>query len=279
MNFGAKTEVKRCSRCMRTKEEAINDQKAKGLICEDKNCTFKQAIYEEILGINPSISPSKKKPNGWAILFAVLFVIASILAIYFYNNPQLNNIFNPKPENKVIEKEITLTLTVNPTSLLLEVGKSESLSYTFTPSKETNQKVTWSSNNSIVATVNSSGMVTAVAPGDAVITASIDNGVSDACHVSIVPDKNDMLTIEASQRLFTDADLRGLSKGKLGQLEILRNGIYARHGYIFKGDDLRAYFSKKDWYKPLYNIDTYVFDNFFNDYEKKNVGSIKNYEK
>ena len=131
----------------------------------------------------------------------------------------------------------------------------------------------------MVATVNSSGMVTAVAPGDAVITASIDNVVSNTCRVSIVLDKLDMLTIEASQRELTDADLRGLSKGKLGQLETLRNGIYARHGYIFKRNDLRNYFSKKDWYNPQYRDDVYVFNNFFNTNEKKNVGSIKNYEK
>ncbi|WP_078775722.1 YARHG domain-containing protein [Fibrobacter intestinalis] len=29
---------------------------------------------------------------------------------------------------------------------------------------------------------------------------------------------------------------------------ILRNSIFARHGYIFKSEDLKAYFSKFNWY-------------------------------
>ena len=33
-------------------------------------------------------------------------------------------------------------------------------------------------------------------------------------------------------------------------LRIMRNEIYARHGYIFASDDLKAYFSKQKWYKP-----------------------------
>ncbi len=34
------------------------------------------------------------------------------------------------------------------------------------------------------------------------------------------------------------------------QLRILRNTIYAAHGYIFKSEDLISYFSRMDWYKP-----------------------------
>jgi len=36
-------------------------------------------------------------------------------------------------------------------------------------------------------------------------------------------------------------------------LKILRNEILARHGYIFRSEELSAYFSKYDWYKPIVN--------------------------
>ena len=36
-------------------------------------------------------------------------------------------------------------------------------------------------------------------------------------------------------------------------LRIMRNEIYARHGYVFSSADLKAYFSKQPWYKPLNN--------------------------
>ena len=44
------------------------------------------------------------------------------------------------------------------------------------------------------------------------------------------------------------SDLAGLSKD---DLKIARNEIYARHGYIFSTADMRAYFGKLSWYRPM----------------------------
>ena len=33
-----------------------------------------------------------------------------------------------------------------------------------------------------------------------------------------------------------------------GQIRVLKNSIYARHGYIFKDSNLRAYFNSQSWY-------------------------------
>ena len=38
-----------------------------------------------------------------------------------------------------------------------------------------------------------------------------------------------------------------------GLIRIMRNEIYARHGYVFNSADLKEYFSKQPWYKPLNN--------------------------
>jgi hypothetical protein len=50
-----------------------------------------------------------------------------------------------------------------------------------------------------------------------------------------------------SYRLATDEDLGPLS---IRDLEIMRNEIYARHGWIFARRDLQAYFFSQPWYQP-----------------------------
>ena len=228
----------------------------------------------------------KKKTNGWAIFFAILFVVVSISAIYFYSefNSQSPISISGEKTDTVNDKsttsipvKIAYTITVHPNTLSLKICEERNLTYTITPSKSTNQNVTWSSNNSMVAKVSSSGMITAVAPGNAVITASIGD-ISNICHVSILPaDIIENLIFQASQRLLTENDLRGLSKE---QLRFLRNGIFAKHGYIFKlktSDDLRAYFSKKCWYKPQY--DESIVARMLNSNENENVKIIQKHEK
>lgn len=50
-----------------------------------------------------------------------------------------------------------------------------------------------------------------------------------------------------SGRPIQPSDLGSLS---LGELELMRNEIYARHGWIFKRPDLRNYFESQPWYRP-----------------------------
>ena len=69
------------------------------------------------------------------------------------------------------------------TNLALDVGKSETLTATITPSNATNQNVTWSSDNQNVATVEN-GIVTAIKAGTATITATVD-GKSAECSVTV----------------------------------------------------------------------------------------------
>ncbi len=67
-------------------------------------------------------------------------------------------------------------LALSPASLSLNVSQAGQLTKTFTPSNATNEDVTWSSSNSAVATVDSNGLVTAVAQGSATISAYTTNG-------------------------------------------------------------------------------------------------------
>lgn len=63
------------------------------------------------------------------------------------------------------------SVELNKTELVLEVNGTEKLKATAEPSDATNQKVTWESNATNVATVDNSGKVTAVSEGTATITA------------------------------------------------------------------------------------------------------------
>ena len=62
-------------------------------------------------------------------------------------------------------------ITLSHTSATLVEGESLTLSATVTPADATDKTVTWSSSNTAVATVDANGLVKAIAPGTAVITA------------------------------------------------------------------------------------------------------------
>ena len=70
--------------------------------------------------------------------------------------------------------------------LSLTVGGTAALNATVSPDNATNKTVTWSTSNPSVATVDANGLVTAVAPGEATITATA-GGVSAACEVTVNP--------------------------------------------------------------------------------------------
>ncbi len=77
-------------------------------------------------------------------------------------------------------------VSLNKTSTSLTVGSSETLTATVAPANATNQAVTWSSDNTAVATVNQNGKVTAVAAGTATITVTTADGNKTAtCTVTV----------------------------------------------------------------------------------------------
>ena len=71
-------------------------------------------------------------------------------------------------------------------SLTLPEGDSRQLTATVSPDNADNKNVTWSSSNTAVATVNSSGLVTGVKDGTAVITVTTaDGGYTASCTVTV----------------------------------------------------------------------------------------------
>lgn len=59
-------------------------------------------------------------------------------------------------------------------------------------------------------------------------------------------------------------------------LALMRNEIYARHGYIFELDTYKSYFNSKSWYTPDSSFKG--TDKELNEYELKNVKTIKSVE-
>lgn len=74
-------------------------------------------------------------------------------------------------------------VTLNPSSVSLLVDKTLALEVAVTPSDATNQTVTWNTSDDCAATVNTSGGVTAVAPGTVTITAATNDGVHNTLKI------------------------------------------------------------------------------------------------
>ena len=73
-------------------------------------------------------------------------------------------------------------------SITLEVGSTKTLVATVVPSDAIDKSVTWSSNNTSVATVSTAGTVTAKSVGSAVITVRTnDGGKTATCNVTVSP--------------------------------------------------------------------------------------------
>lgn len=76
---------------------------------------------------------------------------------------------------------------------------------------------------------------------------------------------------EVSQRLLTEEDVWNYDSE---ELRLMRNEVYARHGYSFKIKDMRYHFEEQDWYMPV----TTDIRTAITDIEVKNIELIYEYE-
>lgn len=93
------------------------------------------------------------------------------------------------------------SVLLNKTSTHLIEGQSETLVATVLPNNATNKSLDWTSSNEDAVSVNN-GVITALAEGNSVITASSNNGKSAACSVSV-----ERLPIEVSSISLSDSEL------------------------------------------------------------------------
>jgi hypothetical protein len=72
-------------------------------------------------------------------------------------------------------------------------------------------------------------------------------------------------------RVLTTSELQGRSKG---ELRVMRNEVFARHGRVFQSPDLHDYFTRKSWYSQ----NTVYSDDLLSDVDKENVRIIQEFE-
>ncbi len=82
--------------------------------------------------------------------------------------------------------QLATSVSLDFTNISINAGKTKTLVATVLPSTASYRTVTWKTSNKAVATVNSKGVITAVAAGSAVITAtSKDGAASTYCKVTV----------------------------------------------------------------------------------------------
>ncbi len=78
--------------------------------------------------------------------------------------------------------------------------------------------------------------------------------------------------LNASKQKLSEKDLKNLRKL---DLEIIKNSVFARHGYSFKKETYRDFFEQTDWYIPVSNN----VDNELSPMEKDNVALLNRFIK
>ena len=179
------------------------------ILIEGDSNTAKQPIFKNINRIT----------YGADAAGATTEKAGAVTAEYYWRNPYFKSL------------EYASGVTINKETLTLTDGESETLTAEVIPSRA-EQRVTWSSDNVTIATVDATGKVTAVGAGTANITAAADDGsgVSATCAVTVNPYpctvnyKPDANTAETN--IYTDSEP--------GQTTV-RGAQYTRLGYTQSG--------------------------------------------
>lgn len=99
----------------------------------------------------------------------------------------LGNAFVQGEDYPIINIPVT-SVALDQEELSLVAGENETLTASILPLVASNQKVTWTSSDDTVATVDENGVVTAVSAGTAVITVTTeDGGLTATCTVAVTP--------------------------------------------------------------------------------------------
>lgn len=171
---------------------------------------------------------------------------------------------------------VVSNLDLNKSTDSLQAGQTDTLTATITPDNATNKNVTWKSSDESIATVDSTGKVTAIKEGTATITATTTDGsnLSASCVVTVIPrgttptDPTDnignaMLTITMTNGMEKEYDL---SMTEVNAFVNWYNGRAAGTGnvyYTFNKNASLAAFTKRTEYilydKILeFNVDQYT---------------------
>ena len=100
------------------------------------------------------------------------------------------------------------SITLNAKSGNMKVGNVFTLKATVKPDNAIIKKVTWTSSNSKVASVSSSGKITAKHPGTAVITGMTINGKSAKCTINVRPKGTPITRLQSQKKRWLNIQYR-----------------------------------------------------------------------
>lgn len=142
------------------------------------------------------------------------------------NRSSLNNSNNnDNSNNGTTSSDIKVTsVSFSKSSLDLYVGDTSNLKVTINPTNATNKTITWSSSNTKVASVSSTGKVTAKRVGTAIITATVD-GKSDTIKIYVEEEEEatNVYCERVTERIYSISYIskNSLNLGKILDYEIL----------------------------------------------------------
>ena len=93
----------------------------------------------------------------------------------------------PKYEFVVMPDISVMKISLNKEFSELTIGQKEPLMVKVEPENATDKTAIWNSSDPEVATVDETGLVTAVKPGTVIITATASNGLTATCEVTVLP--------------------------------------------------------------------------------------------
>ncbi len=107
-----------------------------------------------------------------------------------------------------------------PTNTTLDIGQTQQITTTISPTNATNQNVNWSSSNTSIASVNNSGLVTAVAQGTTTITATTeDGGFTSTTTVQVNGGTSTTFVPDPTKTYYIDCPVHNLRIAANGQSE------------------------------------------------------------
>ncbi len=145
--------------------------------------------------------------------------------------------------------EVSVTgVSLNKNTTSLTVGATEQLTATIAPANATNNSVLWSSSNEAVATVSSTGLVSAVAAGETTITVtSKDGNFTATCNVTVnAVSTQNLLTTNPG---FEDG-ISAWTTDYTNTAEIIDEGHSGNNSLLYSG-------------QLYYDLTNYDFTNFF----------------
>ena len=173
-------------------------------------------------------------PWRWILIITCIVVVLGAGGYFIWNMFTTPPPPPPLPSDSIYHPITPDGIIFDKTSLEFEdTGTSEQLTATVFPTDvpDKNKKVIWQSGDETVATVDSAGVVTAIANGNAVISAYTLNGLSATCYVtvgdvspdSVPPDSIDVPNVIDITGVTLDKTTLSLEKGKSMQLN---NTVY-----------------------------------------------------